>query len=84
MSDLNFENRSLFELLRTVYNLIVQGGEQKLLATTATENLTQLLAVPPASSVLRLDKRVDTNNNDFSYYSSLYARTDHFLLHGRF
>ena len=35
------------------------------------------------SLIARLDKWVDINNNDFSYYSSLYARTDHFLLHGR-
>jgi len=84
LADLSFENRSLFELLRTVYNIVVQGGEQKLLATSATEPLASLLGVPQTSPVLRLDKRVDTNNNDFSYYSSLYARTDHFLLHGRF
>ena len=78
------ENRSWFDLLRTKYELIVQGGEQKLLATAATDELAYRLNVAPGSPVLRLDKRVDTNRNDFSYYSSLYARTDHFLLHGRF
>ena len=78
------ENRSWFDLLRTKYELIVQGGEQKLLATAATDELAHRLNVIPGSPVLRLDKRVDTNRIDVSYYSSLYARTDHFLLHGRF
>lgn len=83
-TDHPLEDRSLFELLRTKYDLVVQGGEEKLLATAATQDLAHQLHVLPGSPVLRLDKRVDTNRNEFSYFSSLYARTDHFLLQGRF
>ena len=41
------ENRSWFDLLRTKYELIVQGGEQKLLATAATHELAHRLNVSP-------------------------------------
>ncbi|WP_128545818.1 GntR family transcriptional regulator [Larkinella soli] len=78
------ENRSLFDLLRTKYGLLVKGGEQKVLAAGADEKLARVLNVPSGSPVLRLDKRIDTNRSDFSFYSSLYARTDSFILHGRF
>lgn len=78
------ENRSLFDLLRTKYGLLVKGGEQKVLAVAADGDLARLLSVPISNPVLRLDKRLDTNRPDFSFYSSLYARTDRYILHGRF
>ncbi|MGA0559563.1 GntR family transcriptional regulator [Larkinella sp. VNQ87] len=78
------ENRSLFDLLRTKYGLLVKGGEQKVLAVSAEGDLARQLSVTMHTPVLRLDKRLDTNRHDFSFYSSLYARTDSYILHGRF
>jgi DNA-binding GntR family transcriptional regulator len=78
------ENRSLFDLLRTKYGLLVKGGEQKVLAVTADGDLARQLGVVVSTPVLRLDKRLDTNRPDFSFYSSLYAKTDSYILHGRF
>ncbi|MFD1140725.1 GntR family transcriptional regulator [Larkinella insperata] len=78
------ENRSLFDLLRAKYGLLVKGGEQKVLAVPADDELARQLNVAIHTPLLRLDKRLDTNRPDFSFYSSLYARTDSYLLHGRF
>lgn len=77
-------NRSFFDLLRTKYGLVVTGGEQKIQALAADEFIADQLQVQPGSSVLRLEKRIDTNKSDFSFYSLLFARTDQFLLQGRF
>ena len=83
-TSLSFENQSLFSLLRTEYSIQVKGGEQKVWAAVADAEISDKLRVPINSPVLRLDKRIDTNRLDFSFYSSLYARTDTYLLHGRF
>ena len=77
-------NRSFFDLLRSKYGLVVTGGEQKIQAIAADENLARLLDMPEQHPVLRLEKRVDTNKSDFSFYSLLFARTDQVLLQGRF
>ncbi|CCH00380.1 putative HTH-type transcriptional regulator ymfC [Fibrella aestuarina BUZ 2] len=78
------ENRSFFDLLRTKYGLVVTGGEQKIQALPASLAIAERLQVAPGSPVLRLEKRVDTNKSDFSFFSLLFARTDQFLLQGRF
>ncbi|WP_338869107.1 GntR family transcriptional regulator [Spirosoma sp. SC4-14] len=77
-------NRSFFDLLRTKYGLVVTGGEQKIQALPAENHIANQLQVEPGSPVLRLEKRIDTNKSDFSFYSLLFARTDQFLLQGRF
>ncbi|MBO0949152.1 GntR family transcriptional regulator [Fibrella forsythiae] len=78
------ENRSFFDLLRTKYGLVVTGGEQKIQALPADPAIARQLQVDPGKPVLRLEKRIDTNKSDFSFFSLLFARTDQFLLQGRF
>ncbi len=77
-------NRSFFDLLRTKYGLVVTGGEQKIQALAADGWVSIHLGVAEGSPVLRLEKRIDTNKSDFSFFSLLFARTDQFLLQGRF
>lgn len=77
-------NRSFFDLLRAKYGLVVTGGEQKIQALAADSTVSRHLAVAGGSPVLRLEKRIDTNKSDFSFFSLLFARTDCFLLQGRF
>lgn len=77
-------NRSFFDLLRTKYGLVVTGGEQKIQALAAEPLIAEQLQVEPGSPVLRLEKRIDTNKSDFSFFSLLFARTNQFLLQGRF
>lgn len=78
------ENRSLFGVLRSRYNVIVKGGEEKVWATAATHPLTDIMRIDPGTPVLRLEKRIETNRPHLTFYSSLYARTDTYLLQGRF
>ena len=78
------ENRSFFDLLRAKYGLVVTGGEQKIQALAADSNVAQKLAIREGSPVLRLEKRIDTNKSDFSFFSLLFALTDTYLLQGRF
>lgn len=77
-------NRSFFDLLRAKYGLVVTGGEQKIQAMPASEIVADQLQVDTGHPVLRLEKRIDTNKSDFSFFSLLFARTDQFLLQGRF
>lgn len=77
-------NRSFFDLLRAKYGLVVTGGEQKIQALAVKGPVGVHLGVAEGSPVLRLEKRIDTNKSDFSFFSLLFARTDQFLLQGRF
>lgn len=77
-------NRSFFDLLRTKYGLVVMGGEQKIQALAADLLVASQLQIEPGIPVLRLEKRIDTNKSNFSFFSLLFARTDMFLLQGRF
>lgn len=77
-------NRSFFDLLRTKYGLVVTGGEQKIQSLMANPSIARQLQLEPGSPVLRLEKRIYTNKSDFSFFSLLFARTDQFLLQGRF
>ncbi len=78
------ENRSLFGVLRSRYNVIVKGGEEKVWATAATTPLTDIMRIEAGTPVLRLEKRIETNRPHLTFYSSLYACTDKYLLQGRF
>lgn len=78
------ENRSFFDLLRTKYGLVVTGGEQKIQALAADSFVARQLSIEKGSPVLRLEKRIDTNKSDFSFFSLLFALTDTYLLQGRF
>ncbi|AXE16600.1 GntR family transcriptional regulator [Runella rosea] len=78
------ENRSLFGVFRSRYNIIVKGGEEKVWATAAQAPLTDIMRVAEYTPVLRLEKCIETNRPHFTIYSSLYACTDTYLLKGRF
>ncbi len=78
------ENRSLFEVLRNRYNVIVKGGEEKVWATNAVAPLTNIMRIAPKTPILRLEKRIETNRPHLTFYSSLYACTNKYLLQGRF
>ncbi len=81
---LKLENRSLFGVLRNRYNVIVKGGEEKVWATAAGAPLTDIMRIAENMPVLRLEKCIQTNRPHLNIYSSLYARTDTYLLKGRF
>ncbi|MBN1131461.1 MAG: GntR family transcriptional regulator [Bacteroidales bacterium] len=80
----NFENRSLFEILRKHYQLQVTGGEQKILAIKADQKIRRHFRVSENHPILRLDRKLETNRVGFCFYSQVYCNTENYSLTGRF
>ncbi len=80
----SFENKSLFDTLRQFYNIEVTGGEQRLKAIKATGKIINYLEVQENAPILHLERRIDTNRYQFSFYSSLFCNTRDHDLYGIF
>ena len=80
----NFENKSLFDILRKNYQLEVKGGEQKLWAITATEILQRHFNVQPGNPILQLNRKLETNRVGFYIYSQVFCNTEYDGLYGSF
>lgn len=80
----SFENRSLFDTLRRYYQIEVTGGEQRLWAIPAREEIARFLGMEPGEPVLHLERKIDTNRVGYCFYSSLYCNTSEHALFGQF
>jgi DNA-binding GntR family transcriptional regulator len=80
----NFENRSLFEILRKHYQLQVTGGEQKILAIHSDERIQHHFNVRKDHPILRLDRKLETSRAGFVFFSQIYCNTEDYSLIGRF
>lgn len=80
----NFTNRSLFEIMRTSYQIEVTGGEQKLMAITADKKIQQYFNVVAGHPILRLDRKMETSKEGFSFYSQVFCNTSDYGLYGTF
>jgi len=81
----NLENKSLFDILRTAYNIEIKGGEQYIKAITAPDRaICRILNLKADSPVLHLQRRIDTNRLNFYIYSTLYCNTEDHSLYGIF
>lgn len=80
----SFENKSLFNILRTSYDIEVIGGEQKIRAVKADKNLSTYLNVKVNDPVLHLQRKMKTNRFGYCFYSSIYCNTKDFFLEGTF
>jgi DNA-binding GntR family transcriptional regulator len=80
----NFENKSLFDILRKNYQIEVKGGEQKLLAIKADNHLQQHFEVEAGHPVLQLNRKIETNRPGFYIYSQVFCNTDEYALYGTF
>jgi DNA-binding GntR family transcriptional regulator len=80
----NFENNSLFSILREHYQLEVTGGEQKIQAIIADEKLTTFFELNPGAPILQLDRKIATNKKDFFFYSQVYCNASEYALSGTF
>lgn len=79
-----FENKSLYAILQKYYQIAIVKGEQKIWAVASDRKISQMLNIRKGNAILRLERRIDTNRENFSIYSSLYSNTDQYLLHGTF
>jgi DNA-binding GntR family transcriptional regulator len=79
-----FENRSLFKVLRDHYRIEIKGGEQRIKAIKADLKISEYLRIKKAQPVLHLERKMETNNPDLFLYSSIFCNTDRYSIFGRF
>jgi len=80
----SFENKSLFELLRSNYQIEITGGEQKLKAIKATKQISELLKIKTGDPVLYLERKLNTNREGFHIYSTIYFNSEKHSIFGTF
>jgi GntR family transcriptional regulator/GntR family frlABCD operon transcriptional regulator len=80
----SFENRSLFDVMRSSYDIDVISGAQKIQAIKATKEISQYLEIECDDPILKLDRKMETNRAGFQFYSSIYCNTNEFYLEGNF
>lgn len=79
-----FENKSLFGILRTSYQIEIKGGEQKLKAIKANEKIGKLLRVKKGDPVLYVERKLSTNREGFHIYSTIYFNSEKHAIFGSF
>ena len=79
-----FENKSLFDILRQNYQIQINGGEQKIYATNAEPTIQKYFKVPANHPILKLERKLSTNRLDYYVYSILYCNTEKHSLYGEF
>jgi len=83
-AQMELEDRSLFEVLRSRYRVTVTGGEQRLFAIGADRHLREHLHVRGGHPVLQLNRRIDTDRAGFRIYSRIFCVTGRYGLSGTF
>ena len=78
------ENKSLFEALRKYYQIEIISGEQKFKAIPADESISNLLQIQTGLPILHLERKHNTNRDQFRFYSSLFCNTELYSLYGTF
>jgi len=80
----NLENESLFNILRSNYQIEMKGGEQRIFAIKADKRLVDFFDVKPGHPVLQLDRKIETNRIGMHVYSQVYCNTQEYALFGTF
>lgn len=79
-----FENRSLFKILREHYHIEIKGGEQRIKAIPASLKISRFLHLVKGHPVLHLERKMETNNPGLYLYSSIFCNTEKYSIFGRF
>jgi len=80
----SFENKSLFDILRLVYQIEIKGGEQKLRAVKACRKVAKYLNIMENDPILHLERKFETNRQEFFIYSSIKCNTTNQAVYGIF
>jgi len=80
----NLENKSLFDTLRSLYQIVVTGGVQQLFAIRADKRLHEAFHVKAGHPILQLNRKIDTNRAGFHIYSQIFCVTQRYGLIGSF
>ena len=84
MTSRQFENRSLFRILREHYHIEIRGGEQRIKAIPSSLKLSRFLQLKKGEPVLHLERKMETNNPGLFLYSSIFCNTEKYSIFGRF
>jgi len=80
----NLENKSLFDTLRSQYQIVVIGGVQQLFAIRADKRLQESFNIPAGHPILQLNRKIKTNRSGFHIYSQIFCVTQRYGLIGEF
>jgi len=81
---LDLENKSLFDTLRSQYQIIITGGIQQIYAIRAEKRIQDAFNVSAAHPILQLNRKIDTNRPGFHIYSQIFCVTQRYGLIGEF
>jgi len=79
-----FEDRSLFQILRDHYDIEIKRGEQRIKAIPASQRISRFLHIKKGEPVLHLERKMITNNPSLYLYSSIFCNTEKYSIFGRF
>jgi len=79
-----FEDKSLFDILRQNYQIQVLGGEQKIYATHAEQKIQKHFKVQNTHPILKLERKLHTNRPGYFFYSQVTCNTENTGLYGTF
>ncbi len=79
-----FEDRSLFQILRDNYRVEIKGGDQRLKAIPASPRISTFLNLKKGQPVLHLERKMETNSPELFIYSSIFCNTQKYSIFGRF
>jgi len=79
-----FEDRSLFAILREHYNVEIKGGEQRIRAITPSRKVSRFLRIEKGQPLLHLERKIETSVNSLFLYSSIFCNTGKYSIFGRF
>jgi DNA-binding GntR family transcriptional regulator len=83
-TSLEFENRSLFDILRREYQVEIKAGEQNIKAINATKKICDYLQIEHGDPVLHMERKLITNRKELNIYSSIYCNTKVHSIYGTF
>ena len=79
-----FENKSLFSILRDNYRVEIRGGDQRIKAIPASLKISRFLHVKKEHPVLHLERKMETSVQGLFLYSSIFCNTEKYSIFGRF
>jgi len=79
-----FEDKSLFQVLRDNYQIEIKGGEQRIKAIPSSVRISKFLLIKKNEPVLHLERKLETNNPGLFLYSSIYCNTEKYSIYGTF
>ncbi|HEX7366268.1 MAG TPA: GntR family transcriptional regulator [Pelobium sp.] len=80
----DLENKSLFNFLKNSFNIDIKGGEQKIWAVMANEEVAKLLSLTEKHPVLHMKRNLKTSDSKVEIFSFLYCNTEQYYLHDSF